>query len=189
MFNKRKVIMKQPKRIDFNKNHFECTSGGGSRKYYFHDTLSVARYEVFEELEMMVAQGRSFADVYNSQKKIHELLNQSKVADAAIENYNSMKMVREKLENRFHPCIRLVALFANEENEDVSIVDDVVMERKMNDWKTEGYAHNDFFQLAFNLVDGMLKAYDEVSQMSLKQTKEKETSKPSKESVKSSGQD
>lgn len=180
--------MKEPKRIDFTKTYFECTGGGAPRKYYFHDTLSVARYEVFEDLEMQVAQGRSFADVYNSQKKIHELLNQSKVADAAIENYNAMKMVREKLENRFHPCIRMVALFANEESEDITVFDEVVMERKMNDWKAEGYAHNDFFQLAFNLVDGMLKAYEEVSQMSLNRTQEKETSKPSKEKGKSSGQ-
>lgn len=158
----------EPKRIDFEKNHFVCTNGEDKpRKYFFHDVLSVERYEVFEDLEMEVAQGRSFADVFNSQKKIHEFLNASKVADAAIENFNSMRMVQQKLEKRFHPAMRMVALFANEENEDITRYDDVVMEKKMNDWKAEGFAQKDFFHLAFNLVEDMLKNYEEISQLSL----------------------
>jgi len=178
----------QIKRIDFKKNYFECTNGEGTRKYYFHDTLSVARYEVFEDLEMQVAQGRSFSDVYASQKKIHEFLNNSKFADAAIENYNAMKMVGTKLEKRFHPAMQLVALFANQENEDIGIFDEIVMEKKMNDWKTEGYAHQDFFSLAFNLVEDMLKAYEEISSLSLKPQSKTKTSTVSEEKEKSSGQ-
>ena len=179
------------KKIDFSKNYLVCEKSFGDndkpRKYYFHDTLSVERYEIFEDLEMLVAKGRSYADVYRSQKKIHELLNQSKVADAAIENWNSMELVKEKIEKRFHPAMRMVALFANKEDEDMTKYNDLVMEKKMADWKNEGYAMADFFSLAFSLVEDFLESYNEIFQGLLDKPELKRQSKGQGEKEKSGG--
>jgi len=179
------------KRIDFKKNHIICEKPFDGedkpRKYYFHDTMSVDYYEVYEDLEMLVSKGRSYADVYNSQKKVHELLNQSKVADAAIENYNSMTLVSEKLQKREHPALRMVALFACREDENRDKFNDVVMDKKIRDWKNEGFAMEDFFQLAFNLVEGFLESYKEVSQGHLKKPQSAKASTVSAEKEKSGG--
>lgn len=179
------------KRIDFKKTFLECAKPfegvATVRRYYFNDTLSVERYEMFEDLELLVAKGRSYADIYRSQRKIHDLLNQSKVADAAIENYNSMVLVKEKIEQRFHPAMKLVALFANQEGEDATKFSDLVIEKKMQDWKNEGYAMQDFFSLAFNLVEGFLESYKEVFQGFLKRPESAKVSKKSEEKESSGG--
>jgi len=180
------------KRIDFKKNFILCEKPFDNedkpRKYYFHDTMSVDYYEVYEDLEMLISKGRSYADVYNSQKKVHELLNQSKVADAAIENYNSMALVSEKLQKREHPALRMVALFSCKEDENRDKFDDVVMDKKIRDWRNEGFAMEDFFHLAFNLVEGFLESYKEVSQGLLKKpTSAKQSTGPA-EKEKSGGQ-
>ena len=178
------------KRIDFKKPYIECINGKDEpRKYYIHDTLSVARFEIFEDVHMMLAKGRDYGAVFNSQKKVHELLNQSKVADAAIENYNSMMLVKEKLEKRFHPALRLVALFANLEGEDMTKYDEVQQNKKIDDWVREGFAMNDFFTLAFSFANDILESYNETFQEYLKPVKKQKASKKSGETAASSGQE
>jgi hypothetical protein len=177
------------KRIDFTKNYFECTGGGAApRKYFIHDTLSVARFEMFEDFQMLLAKGRDYAAVFASQKKIHELLNQSKVADAAIENYNSMTLVRDKLEKRHHPALMICALFANQESEDMAKYDEVAMNNKIDDWIKEGYSMNDFFSLAFSFARDIMESYNEIlADFSNPPTKSKQLKKPAV-TGKSSGQ-
>ncbi len=180
--------MTEPKKIDFTKSYLECTNGEGEpRRYYLHDTLSVARFEVFEDVHMMLAKGRDYGAVFTSQKKVHELLNQSKVADAAIENYNSMMLVKEKLEKRFHPALRLVALYANLEGEDMTKYDEVQQNKKIDDWIREGFAMGDFFTLAFSLASDILTSYNEAFQEFSKPVKKQKVSNASEETVKSSG--
>jgi len=173
------------KKIDFAQNFMLCEKefegNNKPRKYYFHDSLSVSRYEIFEDLEMLVAKGRSYADILRSERKIHDYLNKGLILDAGIENYNSMELVKQKVERRFHPAMQLVALFVNQEDEDMAEYDERVMEKKMNDWKNEGFAMADFFSLAFSLLEGFLESYTEISQESL----EKPGSKPP---LKKSGQ-
>lgn len=172
-------VKKMPTKQNFMLCEKEFRGETKPRKYYFHDSLSVARYEIFEDLEMMVAKGRSYADVMRSQHKIHDFLNAGKPMDAGIENYNSMELVKHKIERRFHPAMQLVALFVNQEDEDLAKYDEVVMEKKMEDWKNEGFAMSDFFSLAFSLVEGFLENYTEISQESLKKP---QSGSPSKES-------
>ena len=180
------------KRIDFKKNHILCEKefegNNKPRKYYFTDTLSIERYEIFEDLEMLVAKGRSYADIYKSEMKIHEYLNAGKMADAAIENHNSMILVREKLEKRHHSVMRMVALFANIEGEDTKKYDELVIEKKILDWKNEGFAMNDFFSLAFNLVEDYLESYKQVSQGLLSKPEKSTLSTETGKSGKSGGQ-
>ena len=176
------------KRIDFTKNFFECTSGGEPRRYYIHDTLSVARFEVYEDKQMLLAKGRDYSAVFASQKKIHELLNQSKVADAAIENYNSMMLVKDKLDKRHHAALELCALFCNQESEDVTKYDEVQMEKKINDWINEGYAMNDFFSLAFSFARDIMESYNEILEDFSKIPAKTKASKKGAETAKSSGQ-
>jgi hypothetical protein len=179
------------KRIDFEKNFMLCEKPFGGktepRKYYFHDTLSVARYEVFEDLEMLVAKGRSYADILRSEKKIHEYLNKGLIVDAGIENYNSMELVKQKIERRFHPAMQLVALYVNLEDEDITKYDEVMMNKKMEDWKNEGFAMNDFFSLAFSLLEGFLESYTEISQGSLEKPKSGSQSKKPEQKDESGG--
>jgi len=179
------------KKIDFAQNFMLCEKefegNNKPRKYYFHDSLSVARYEIFEDLEMLVAKGRSYADVLRSEKKIHDYLNKGLIVDAGIENYNSMELVKQKIERRFHPAMQLVALFVNEEDEDMAKYDEVKMAKKMEDWKNEGFAMSDFSLLAFSLVEGFLESYTEISQGSLEKPGSKSPSKKQEQKDESGG--
>jgi len=179
------------KKIDFTQNYMLCEKEfegkAEPRKYYFHDSLSVSRYEVFEDLEMLVAKGRSYADVLRSEKKIHDFLNKGLILDAGIENYNSMELVKQKIERRFHPAMQLVALFVNQEDEDMTKYDERIMEKKMNDWKNEGFAMSDFFSLAFSLVEGFLENYTEISQGSSEKPKSGSPSKKPEQKDESGG--
>jgi hypothetical protein len=182
--------MTEPKRIDFKLPYIECTNGDGEpRKYYIHDTLSVARFEVFEDVHMMLAKGRDYGAVFASEKKVHELLNKGEVANAAIENYNSMMLVKEKIEKRFHPAMRLVALFANLDTEDMTKYDEVAQNKKIDDWIREGFAMNDFFTLAFSFANDILESYNETFQEYFKAPKKQKVSKKSAETAGSSGQE
>lgn len=177
------------KRIDFTKNYFECTKGGDPRKYYIHDTLSIARFEVYEDTQMLLAKGRDYAAVFASQKKIHDLLNQSKVADAAIENYNSMMLVKDKLDKRHHAALQLCALFCNQENEELAKFDEVQMNKKIEDWINEGYSMHDFFSLAFSFANDIMESYSAILQDISKPAKDSKASTNKEETAKSFGQE
>lgn len=180
----------EPKRIDFKLPYLECTNGEGeARKYYIHDTLSVARFEVFEDVHMLLAKGRDYAAVFASQKKVHDFLDSAHWLLAGIENYNSMMLVKEKIEKRFHPAMRLVALFANLEGEDMTKYDEVAQNKKIDDWVREGFAMNDFFTLAFSFANDILESYNETFQEYLKPPKKQRASTKSEETAKSSGQE
>jgi len=91
-------------------------------------------------------------------------MNKSKVADAAVIIHNLLNGIAEHLDKRDHPILQLCALFINTKDEDKTVFDEGVTQEKIDNWKKEGYAIEDFFQLAFNFVEGFIPAYNETIQ-------------------------
>lgn len=158
--------MIQPKKIDFAKGYFNGKSG---KKYIFNKTLSLERYNVYEELEIMLTFGRDANDIFQGMKKTHSLFNESKPGDAIVNNYNLMAMVKENLDKRVHPAIRMCALWCCSEDEDTSKYDEKIIKAKIDDWSEIDF--QDLFQLALNLVRGYNENYNDDSLKDLKKTK------------------
>lgn len=146
----------ETKRIDLESGHFDANG----HRYRVTSTLSVARFEEFERLQVHVGFGKDFKTMYDRLKDAYDFMNKSKAADAAVIVHNIINGIAQNLEKRDHPILQLCALFLNREDEDVSVFDPDLSKQKVDDWRKEGYAVEDFFQLAFNLVDGFIDIYE-----------------------------
>lgn len=150
----------EARRIDFDEGFFEANG----HKYFMSSTLSIDRFQEFERLQVHVGFGKDFENMYNRLKDAYEYLNKGKIADGAVVIHNLINGVAQTLEKREHPVLEMCALFLNREGEDVAKYDADISAQKIADWKKDGYAIQDFFQLAFNYVRGYITAYEEIIQ-------------------------
>lgn len=149
--------MTKVKRLQLDKPEFMANG----HKYILTEDLSVERWRKFEDYQALVGLGRSFQDVYEEVKNIYEALQKPNVADAAVLAHNILKGIKDKLDNRHHPALMICALFINREGEESADYDEKLMYEKVEDWKIEGYAVQDFFQLAWNFVPGFINVFNE----------------------------
>jgi len=166
------------KRINFNVPYFDA----GGVRYHMNKTLSVERWRAFEDLQPLLMLGRTSQDIYNQTVKAYEKLQEPKIADASVLLHNLILGLKDHLEKRYHPALMITALFFNAEDEDKKTFDDDLMKAKIESWQQEGYAMEDFFTVAFNLVPGFMKIYEDDLQNISNQIKkaEKEVSKDKK---------
>jgi len=146
---------KELKRLNFEDINFQANG----KTYTISETISFDRWKEFEKIEVHVGYGTTFEAFFEIDKKIYEALNKVQFVEASALLHNRMNGIKYKLENRTHPALLLCALFINYEGEDVVKYDKVIAEQKVKDWSEEGFAVQDFFQLAINLVSGFIPAY------------------------------
>jgi len=144
-------------------------------KYNVKKMLSVERWREFEDLQMKVGFGRSFQELFDMVRKAYEKLQEPKIADASVILHNIMIGVKDKLDKRHDPALQICALFINSEDEDEKVYDEDVMNQKIDNWQKEGYAIQDFFTMAWNLVPGCIEIYEEDLKNTLSQVKKKES--------------
>ena len=142
----------------------EKTFVANGRTYHVTQHVCIDRFIEFERLQAHAGFGIDFKNIYEKLGKAYEHMNKNKLADAAVIIHNLANGIGENLNDRAHPILNMCALFINREDENAGVLDEDLMEAKIEDWKAEGYAMNDFFQLAFNYVDGFIPAYNEIIQ-------------------------
>ena len=152
--------MAELRTIDFSKKHFEC----GGKKFYVKDTLSFARYRELQKLNLEFGYSATFHDVFKHIREAWDLLNTTKLGEAAVVLHNIMYGV-VSLEDKDDPALRLCALFIDEEGEDVTVFDEGLMREKIECWSKE-LDIAPFFQLAVTLTPGWMPAYKIVTQSS-----------------------
>jgi len=160
------------KRLPLDKPHFEANG----KKYHISKMLSVERWRQFEDLQMMVGFGKGFQDFFDQIKKAYEALQHPKIADASVILHNLMLGVKEKLDKRHDATLQICALFINGDGEDEKVYDEDTMNKKIEDWGKEGYAMQDFFTLAWNMVPGFIDVYNEDLENTLKHMKQVKSS-------------
>ena len=163
---------KEPKRLPLKATYFEANGN----KYSIVDTLCIERWKYLEDFQDLIGWGRSFDDIFKLLKKAYELMDQGKQNEPRIIIHNLLTSAKEKLENRYHPALMLCTLFVVKEGEDQTTYNEEFMKDKIKDWQVEGYDINDFFQLAWTLVPGFIKHYqddlvDSLSKLSPEQLK------------------
>lgn len=150
---------KQPKRIDFSKGYFEANG----KKYYVQSVLTIERFCEFQILEKELAFSMSFQNVFDQINSACESLNKSKLLDASV-TLDDLRRGVARLERKEPTALKLCTLFINTEDEDPTIWNNDIMTKKLNDWKTEGIAIDDFFQYAMNSVNGYVDIYKKMSE-------------------------
>lgn len=132
-------------------------------KYIVHTSLSINRFEEFEKLQVRVGYGVDFRQMFASMRKAFDYLNESQPADASVILYNLMHGIKNNLDGRDNEVLDLVCLFICREGEDLSKFDKELHKAKKEDFKIEGINMDSLFTFAFNLVNGFIPIYQEVS--------------------------
>ena len=163
----------ETKRLSFTGGKVTEFEANG-HKYKFCKTISIDRFVEFERLQAHVGFGKDFKGIHAELVGAYELLNKSKPADAAVKISNLVNGIGWNLEKRDHPVLQMCALFLNREDEDATKFDEDLVSEKIADWREEGYSIEDFFQLAFNFVEGFIPILNETIQ-SISEEAEKAT--------------
>jgi len=148
--------------MDITKEIF--TAGGN--KYYVTKSLSVERYKAYLKMQLQVGYDVGFSGVIESLQKIYRLCNEQKFADIAVLCHNMLKSI-EDMDKREHPILILCALFINRDGEDTAIVDDALIQAKIDDWKEANIPMDFFLGYAKVLVTDYQRVYEEMSESSL----------------------
>lgn len=146
------------KRIDFSNLPF--TANG--KEYNVAQELTISRFKVLEELEVEFYYGFTVREMFEKLKTAFLDLNKNKPADAAVKLHNVMTGVADKLEKREPVMLRICTLFINTKDENTKEWNEELAAEKIKDWTAEGYAIDDFFSLAANLVPGFMKDYEAI---------------------------
>lgn len=157
----------QLKTIDPTTGSFEANG----KKYFIESSMSIERYRKFEEIEIELGFGRSFADVFDHVRAAMDDINKHKQGDAYVRLYNIINGA-QLLKNKQPSVFRACALFINEENENRSIINDDMINKKIADWQAEGFDYQPFFTIAISSLSGFKERYQKLIQDILPQKSE-----------------
>lgn len=138
------------KELDLGKPIFEANG----KEYFIEPHVSAERYKEMQLLEVHLGFGLDYKTMNENLREIYEDLNEQQFADAAVGIYNLMEGVGD-VESREMPVMKYCTMFINTDKEDRRVVDEKVMNAKLEDWKKEGIAYHSFFLTAINMVNGL----------------------------------
>lgn len=146
------------KRIDFNTGQFMANG----TKYLIEGELTIERYAELQILQREIALEFSYKDFYNQLQDLYQLLNQQRFADCVVK-VNDLIRGHAKVMEREPTVLKICALYINAENEDRTVFNQDISNKKISDWKTEGIFVGDFFTVASSSINGFLEIYQSVS--------------------------
>lgn len=150
----------QAKRIDLTKTSFVANG----TEYFVQSTLTIARFCEFQILEKELAFSMSFQNVFKEINEACEMMNEVRFVDVAVKLDNLRRGIA-KLEEKEPTALKICTLFINTADEDPSIWNNDLMTKKIEDWKAEGIAIQDFFQFALTSVGGFISIYKKMSEV------------------------
>lgn len=133
-------------------------------EYFIQSNLTIARFCEFQILEKELAFSMSFQSVFKEINEACEMMNEVRFVDVAVKLDNLRRGIA-KLEEKEPTALKICTLFINEKNEDLSEWNNDIMTKKIEDWKAEGIAVEDFFQFALNSVGGFISIYKKMSEV------------------------
>lgn len=141
-------------------------------KYFIEQSLSFDRYKMYQRLQIECGYDVSFYAMFENLKKLYELQNQGKLADAAVMTHNMISGITN-IDKREIPVLTMCTLFINTEDEDRKEITQELVDKKIKDWRQEGIAIEYFFTVAIATMKNFMVAYSEVSQLSSHRSQKK----------------
>lgn len=155
------------RKLEPGTDHFEC----GGRKFYISDKMSFIKFEKLSEWSLEFGFSATFKDIFTQLKRLYEVLNQTKFADAAIICHNIMTGI-VNLEQKDNAAFRICALFILEEGENEIDYNEAKISEKIECWSKE-LEVSFFLNFAAAIIPKWIAAYRLVSQSISKEQKEK----------------
>lgn len=147
------------KKIDLSQREF--TANGV--RYFIESSLSIDRFEKFEEIEIELGYGRTFAEVFDQVRQAMDDINKHRQGDAYVKLYNLLNGVEQRTKKKPH-VYRYCALFINAETEDRGIITEDMINKKIADWGKEGLDYDPFFSFAISSLPGFRERYRKLTQ-------------------------
>ena len=153
--------MNVPKKIDLTKPSF---ISNGTKYYLYEETMGYIRASRFEELIPLVVYGASFQNIIGMIIKAHDLAREAN-SDGARHDLikylaNMGKMGTDFLKGKKTCSVDIVmdfcCLFFVTEDEDCTIIDERIMDKKKEDWKKDVHV-DDFFLFAQSRLKNFTK--------------------------------
>lgn len=149
------------KEIDIESGQFEAN---GTKYFIVPERISPYRFPYWQQMSLEMSFNTDFKQLYKSMQTIFNLStsgndfigNNHKIAT---ESYNAMSAVGN-IQREQDKYLTFCALFINAEGEDVARWDDELINKKVNDWKSEPFDMNVFFSLAMSQVPGLIEKYN-----------------------------
>ena len=162
-------------RIDFEKGELITPK----KRYVMQESLSMKKYSEFEKLQAQMAFGITFQDIVDQDQEMINLFNQSRIAEAMTIVVNRKEMLPVYKEEKRHAVLNIAALFLIGEDEDPKKYSEQRIKENIQDWIDSGVDYKDFFQLAVNVVPGLLAVLKETSRIISKMGEQLEKMKDS----------
>lgn len=159
------------KRIDFTAKEVKITGKSG-KEYKFSKLITAERYRALQKYEIETSFGISFEDFYKKLETSIKLANDGKGVEAWNIIMNLKESIKDRLEDRAMPALKMLSLFLIAEDENDEDFTEKENDEKAQDLLKSGYAMSDFFQFAFNLIPSFVETLRASSRNSLQ---EKET--------------
>lgn len=135
-------------------------------EYRVSQSLSFDRWKDMQTLQAELGTGFSIDALTTKLKEQRASLNKMDFVDAAIINHELMLGVAGVDTGRWPTALRICTLFVNRKGEDITTINEDLINEKIDDWRKEGYDMGSFFHLAFSSIPGFLSAYQTASQSS-----------------------
>jgi hypothetical protein len=149
MEQEKKYNVIEPQRIDPEADHFTVEATG--KRFFKVERLSVARYQMFEQIEVMMGFGKTFAGIFDEIGKAMKDINKQQQGEAYVKLYNLSAGIQGKAA-KYPFVLRYCSLIFNEEGEDPGVIDEAMITKKIDDWKSLDV--EPFFKYAINSLPG-----------------------------------
>ena len=148
------------KMIDLSTEIFHANG----RTYFIQDSLSVNRYEIFLKMQPELGFNTTFNKMAESFNRIVELMSDNVVTGGVIKEVieigvNQVSAIKHFDENRAPLMLYFCTLFCNHQDEDLAVWDRRLAHLKIEDWRKEGIAIQNFFLLAQKSLAGFSQNY------------------------------
>ena len=141
--------------IDFTKEkYFEC----GGKTFKVIEDPGIIRYRVIQKLAVEFAYSSTVHGIFDNLHKSIDAFNKHKYDEMVIIIHNVLNGIT-KIEDKDDTALRLCALFIVEEDEDLTVCDEVMMRIKIDCWAKE-IKMLPFFRLASDIVPDWMPAYE-----------------------------
>lgn len=131
------------------------------KHYFVEERLSAARYAYFERLESEFGFGRTFPEIITEVTGTIQLLNNTQWVPAAVKLTNLQNGISQ-IDSKKPHAFRYCALFINEENEDPAIINEDLINRKINDWQVEGLEYRPFLAFVISSLPAFRDVYQQL---------------------------
>lgn len=134
----------------------------GGHTYFVEDSLSLERYKAFQRMELELGYGLSFSSLHEKISTAYGLLNENKLADAAVLLYSVMEGAVNLSEKK--PIgLWVSTLFVNRSDEDRTTWSKTIAEEKLEHWKD--IEANFFLIVALSKVSNFTNSLREISKV------------------------